>query len=109
MPRNFRRIPASYPRASKGPHRDTHDPESDSSLVERYQRGEEHAFAELDRRYRDKLKAFLGKKYGLDPYETDDIAQTAFIKAHRALPRFLGLRGCTFWTWLFRHVGPSAV
>src|SRR5882762_4726763 len=105
MPRNFRRIPAVYRRASEGSHGDTL--EDDSSLVERAQKGDAQAFAHLDRRYRDKLKAFLGKKYGLDPYETDDIAQAAFIKAHRGLPKFLGRRGCSFWTWLLRYVGTS--
>lgn len=107
MSRRFVRIPASYPQASKGPRGNTRDPEGDSSLVKRAQQGDAQAFAELDKRYRDKFKAFLGKKDDLDPYETDDIAQAAFIKAHRFLPKFRG--DCTFETLLLRHIGPSAV
>ena len=73
--------------------------QSDLSLVQLAQRGDAGAFDALVRRYQHKVvKLVLG--YVRDPAEAEDIAQEAFIKAYRALPRFRG--DSAFYTWLYR-------
>jgi RNA polymerase sigma-70 factor (ECF subfamily) len=42
----------------------------------------------------------LVMRYVRNPTEAEDIAQDAFIKAYRALPRFRG--DSAFYTWLYR-------
>ena len=73
--------------------------ESDLSLVQRAQRGEAGAFDALVRRYQHKVVKLV-MRYVRNPTEAEDIAQDAFIKAYRALPRFRG--DSAFYTWLYR-------
>ena len=73
--------------------------QSDLSLVQLAQRGDAGAFDALVRRYQHKV-VNLVLRYVRDPAEAEDIAQEAFIKAYRALPRFRG--DSAFYTWLYR-------
>ena len=63
--------------------------ESDLSLVQRAQKGEAGAFDALVRRYQHKVVKLV-MRYVRNQTEAEDIAQEAFIKAYRALPRFRG-------------------
>ena len=72
---------------------------SDLSLVERAQKGEAGAFDALVRRYQHKVVKLV-MRYVRNQTEAEDIAQEAFIKAYRALPRFRG--DSAFYTWLYR-------
>ena len=51
------------------------------------------------RRYQHKVVKLV-MRYVRDPAEAEDVAQEAFIKAYRALPRFRG--DSAFYTWLYR-------
>lgn len=73
--------------------------QSDLSLVQLAQRGDAGAFDALVRRYQHKVIKLV-MRYVRDPAEAEDIAQEAFIKAYRALPRFRG--DSAFYTWLYR-------
>lgn len=71
----------------------------DEELVERAQMGDDDAFDQLVTRYRGKIFAMI---YNLVHNEADawDLAQDAFVKAWRALPKFQGKSA--FYTWLYR-------
>ena len=73
--------------------------DSDLSLVQLAQRGDSGAFDALVRRYQHKVVKLV-MRYVRDSAEAEDIAQEAFIKAYRALPRFRG--DSAFYTWLYR-------
>ena len=73
--------------------------DSDLSLVQLAQRGDTGAFDALVRRYQHKVVKLV-MRYVRDSAEAEDIAQEAFIKAYRALPRFRG--DSAFYTWLYR-------
>jgi RNA polymerase sigma-70 factor (ECF subfamily) len=73
--------------------------QSDLALVQLAQRGDPGAFDALVRRYQHKVVKLV-LRYVRDPAEAEDIAQEAFIKAYRALPRFRG--DSTFYTWIYR-------
>jgi len=72
---------------------------SDSDLVQRSQAGDLGAFDELVTRYRGKVYAMI---VNMIHNEADawDLAQDAFVKAWRALPRFEARSN--FYTWLYR-------
>jgi RNA polymerase sigma-70 factor (ECF subfamily) len=72
---------------------------TDQQLVERVQRGDKHAFDLLVLKYQHKIVGLVGR-YLRDQSEVQDVAQEAFIKAYRALPRFRG--DSQFYTWLYR-------
>lgn len=72
---------------------------SDRRLVERVQRGDKRAFDLLVLKYQHKI-VNLVLRYVRDPDEALDVAQEAFLKAYRALPRFRG--DSAFYTWLYR-------
>jgi RNA polymerase sigma-70 factor (ECF subfamily) len=72
---------------------------SDKKLVERVQKGDKGAFDLLVLKYQHKI-VNLVMRYVRDPELALDIAQEAFIKAYRALPRFRG--DSAFYTWLYR-------
>jgi len=74
-------------------------PETDRGLVERVQRGDKGAFDLLVLKYQHKIVALIGR-YVRDRDEVLDVAQDAFLKAYRALPRFRG--ESAFYTWLYR-------
>jgi RNA polymerase sigma-70 factor (ECF subfamily) len=71
----------------------------DQELVERVQRGDKKAFDILVLKYQHKIVKLISR-YIRDEAETLDVAQEAFIKAYRALPRFRG--DSAFYTWLYR-------
>lgn len=71
----------------------------DQLLVERVQKGERAAFDLLIRKYQHRIVSLVSRYVG-DPSEAQDVAQEAFIKAYRALPRFRG--DSAFYTWLYR-------
>ena len=72
---------------------------SDKKLVERVQKGDKGAFDLLVLKYQHKI-VNLVMRYVRDPELAQDIAQEAFIKAYRALPRFRG--DSAFYTWMYR-------
>lgn len=71
----------------------------DQALVERVQRGDKKAFDLLVLKYQQRILNVISR-YIRDKDEVQDIAQEAFIKAYRALPRFRG--DSAFFTWLYR-------
>ncbi len=72
---------------------------TDKKLVERVQKGDKGAFDLLVLKYQHKI-VNLVMRYVRDPELALDIAQEAFIKAYRALPRFRG--DSAFYTWMYR-------
>jgi len=72
---------------------------SDQALVERVQRGDKSAFDVLVLRYQHKVVKLI-MRYVRDQAEALDVAQEAFLKAYRAIPRFRG--DSAFYTWLYR-------
>ena len=71
----------------------------DQLLVERVQRGDKKAFDTLVLKYQLRIMKLVSR-YIRDHSEVQDVAQEAFIKAYRALPRFRG--DSAFYTWLYR-------
>jgi RNA polymerase sigma-70 factor, ECF subfamily len=73
--------------------------DEDREAIRRVQAGETEAFEVLVEKY--KRKAFrLAFQVLRDQEEALDVAQEAFVKAFRALPKFKG--DSAFYTWLFR-------
>ncbi len=72
---------------------------SDKKLVLRVQKGDKGAFDLLVLKYQHKIVNLI-MRYVRDPELALDIAQEAFIKAYRALPRFRG--DSAFYTWMYR-------
>jgi len=62
-------------------------------------KGDKLAFDLLFSRYQHKILNLVSR-YLRDPQDVEDVAQEAFIKAFRALPRFRG--ESAFYTWLYR-------
>jgi len=73
--------------------------ETDQQLVARVQKGDSRAFDMLVLKYQHKILGLISR-YVRDADEVQDVAQEAFIKAYRALPRFRG--DSAFYTWLYR-------
>lgn len=73
--------------------------ETDQQLVVRVQKGDLRAFDLLVLKYQHKIFSLIGR-YVHDADEVQDVAQEAFIKAYRALPKFRG--DSQFYTWLYR-------
>lgn len=72
---------------------------TDQQLVAKVQKGDSRAFDLLVLKYQHRIFGLIGR-YVHDPDEVQDVAQEAFIKAYRALPRFRG--DSAFYTWLYR-------
>lgn len=72
---------------------------SDEELVKRASKGDSRAFDLLVKKYQHRIFALISR-YVRDQDEVQDVAQEAFIKAWRALPRFRG--DSQFYTWLYR-------
>jgi len=72
---------------------------TDQQLVDRVFKGDKHAFDLLVLRYQHRILGLIGR-FIRDPTEVEDVAQEAFIKAYRALPKFRG--DSAFYTWLYR-------
>lgn len=73
--------------------------ETDQQLVARVQGGDARAFDMLVLKYQHKIFGLISR-YVRDADEVQDVAQEAFIKAYRALPKFRG--DSAFYTWLYR-------
>ncbi len=73
--------------------------ETDQQLVKRVQKGDTRAFDLLVLKYQHKIFGLISR-YIRDQDEIQDVAQEAFIKAFRALPKFRG--DSAFYTWLYR-------
>ncbi len=73
--------------------------ETDKELVRRVKKGDKQAFDLLFSRYQHKILNLVAR-YLRSPEDVEDVAQEAFIKAYRALPRFRG--DSAFYTWLYR-------
>lgn len=86
---------ADQPAAKRGPM----SKGADYELVKRVQHGDKKAFDLLVLKYQHKIVKVIAR-YIQDPHEVLDVAQEAFIKAYRALPRFRG--DSEFYTWLYR-------
>lgn len=72
---------------------------TDQELVSRAQSGDKKAFDMLVLKYQHRIVNLISR-YMRDQSEVLDIAQEAFIKAYRALPKFRG--DSAFYTWLYR-------
>ncbi len=72
---------------------------TDSQLVKRVQKGDKRAFDLLVIKYQHKILGLVSR-YIKDRNEVEDVAQEAFVKAYRALPKFRG--DSAFYTWLYR-------
>jgi len=73
--------------------------ETDQQLVAKVQKGDSRAFDLLVLKYQHKIFGLISR-YVHDADEVQDVAQEAFIKAYRAMPRFRG--DSAFYTWLYR-------
>ncbi len=72
---------------------------SDQVLVERVKRGDKKAFDALVIKYQGRILNLISR-FVSNPHDAGDVAQEAFLKAYRALPRFRG--DSAFYTWLYR-------
>lgn len=75
-------------------------PEEESRLVARAAAGDRGAFAALVQAHQGYLRKLLGRACRGDQARADDLAQDAFVRAWRALPKFRG--ESRFRTWLTR-------
>ena len=73
--------------------------QADQQLVERVHQGDKRAFDLLVLKYQHKIFGLISR-YIKDSDEVQDVAQEAFVKAYRALPKFRG--DSAFYTWLYR-------
>jgi len=74
---------------------------TDADLVMSAARGDVHAFAELSRRYRDGYSRFAVRMVG-NRDDAEDVLQSAFIRAYRALDRCRD--PARFGAWLYQIV-----
>jgi len=72
---------------------------TDQQLVARVQKGDSRAFDLLVLKYQHRIFGLISR-YVHDADEVQYVAQEAFIKASRALPKFRG--DSAFYTWLYR-------
>jgi RNA polymerase sigma-70 factor (ECF subfamily) len=79
--------------------------DADALLVERFKRGDMHAFEMLVVKYQRRIERLIGRMVR-DSDLVQDIAQETFIRAYRALPNFRG--ESAFYTWLYRIAVNSA-
>src|SRR5262245_23673986 len=73
----------------------------EAEWIRRAGEGDERAFAQLVDRHRDRAFA-LASRMLRSPAEAEEVAQDAFVRVWRALPRFRG--EAAFSTWLHRIV-----
>jgi len=72
----------------------------DRAFVDRARQGDLDAFEELVRRHQHRMVRYLRALAGRSGSDAEDIAQEAFLRAHRALAKFKG--DSTFRTWLYQ-------
>jgi RNA polymerase sigma-70 factor (ECF subfamily) len=73
--------------------------DADLELVQKAQRGDRTAFAQLFKKHHGRVRAMCMRMLA-DPVEVDDAVQQAFLEAWRCLPRFEGRS--RFTTWITR-------
>lgn len=73
--------------------------DADQQLVDRFFKGDKHAFDLLVLKYQHRIFGLISRIIK-DQADIEDVAQEAFIKAYRALPGFRG--ESAFYTWLYR-------
>lgn len=78
----------------------TVEPQDDSDLVRRAQRGDRQAFERLYRLHRNRIYAVVWRIAGNDPGLAEDLLQEAFVRAWQKLDSFRG--DARFATWLHR-------
>jgi RNA polymerase sigma-70 factor (ECF subfamily) len=82
--------------------------DDDAQLVARAQGGDQQAFAELVRRYRDRVfrlaVSILGREF---VPEAEDVTQEVFLKIHHSLQAFRG--ESQFSSWIYRITFNHAV
>ncbi len=68
----------------------------DESLVERFKSGDESAFPEVIKRYRDRI---YGRVYRMlkNHDDAEEVTQDTFIRAHRNLDKFRGEASLSTW------------
>jgi RNA polymerase sigma-70 factor, ECF subfamily len=81
--------------------------QEDQGLVERAQRHDQEAFAELYERYFDKIYRYIALKIG-DRCEAEDMAQQVFLKALKSIASFKW-QDVPFSSWLYRIAHNQAV
>ncbi len=74
---------------------------SDAELVERFQAGDRSAFAEIVRRYQDRVYT-LAFRWMRDREVAEEVAQDVFLALFRSLERFRG--DSQLSTWVYRVV-----
>lgn len=72
---------------------------NDDALISRAQGGDEAAFAELFRRYRDTVARTVQRYLGPSS-DVEDVVQDAFVHVYRSIGSFRG--DSKFTTWLYR-------
>ena len=72
---------------------------TDKQLVAQVKKGDSRAFDMLVLKYQHRIMALISR-YVHVADEVQDVAQEAFIKAYKALPRFRG--DSAFYTWMYR-------
>jgi RNA polymerase sigma-70 factor, ECF subfamily len=73
----------------------------DRTLIDRVlDKGDEHAFSELVKRYQSQLRYSLRSLTGWDEALADDLAQETFIKVYKSLHQYQG--NAKFFTWVYR-------
>jgi len=73
--------------------------DDDLALVQAAQRGDKHAFAQLVKKYEQRVYN-LARKMVRDPQDAEDVLQETFISVYRHLNDFQG--DAAFATWLYR-------
>ena len=82
------------------------DSAEDSRLIQECLRGHAEAYAELVRKYQDRLYNTVYRVVG-NAEDARDLAQDAFVQAYRSLDRFQGQSA--FYTWLYRIAINAAI
>ena len=72
---------------------------SDEQLVQQAKKGDTQAYAELVRRYRERIYQTI-YRFTRNHSDTDDLAQETFLHAFRSLGQFRKRSG--FYTWIYR-------
>src|SRR5262245_619567 len=78
----------------------------ETGLLVRLRAGDELAFEALVRAHGGRLLA-VARRFVRDEADAQDIVQSAYLSAFRALPQFAG--GCQLSTWLHRIVVNTAL